>query len=1039
MTNDELMAEIARSNALRAGGDGMYYRDEGGTFRLDLEANVPPLPPEETSIWDDIGSAFGEVGSQLHEFGKGIGVGWEKGQTNILKDIPFFEGLTFSDGRPVENLSHLGEWADEQLGTQIEVGKPEGVAGMIGEGLGQFLPGYIPATKFLRMTGLFNRNNLLGRVARETVAGAIGDFGTSSDEEAEALLGMLSMIPEEYGGGVAKDLSQTLTDWMEGEDGDTDELRGRLVASIPGAVLTGPLEGLMSLAGVVWRSGKKSRQAFARGVKNWWENPQPMQGMYTGIPFPMGHNRPPADMRLEVETPEPPRTDISPEGTYSAARRAAENLPDKGSPQEMLALLKNPEKVGETVRDDELKWTGLIESRAGVASGLAHGLLDDPDRKSITRDEILAHLDSHEVQITSRDLGEEAAASEPMVWGDPEPDMDDVYIASRVDEEMSEIGRTFQDELDYPWVGVRPALEQRGWRTEELDGIEAHLLEQGELPEDVKLQNDVYDILTEQQEQSYREDPYWQTWRTDEGYQIHGGEMGYTVTDPEGGGVTGINTTVGDLDEAMRLADEDRTGVIGGEAQDLYESETLRMGSFEDYKVMTINLADEKQSPIITSSADFGKFDAGHFRDEHQLMHVRFNTRKFDGEDYVFIEEFQSDPGRGSALRAQRGGAATDLPFIGDTKKYVGLAIRRMLTYAAKNDFAGIAWTTGKQQAERYNLAKYIDRIELSPGGNLRAYDKHGNEQIVQTGVDDARLDELLGKEVADRLRAVEPNPPLDNAGIARLQDLNRKAGDMERNLTPEEYAEYLDLKTRFTTPPGKVLENVDLETGGEFHKRLYDKTVANELRAAIKTLKLGKGKAKITQGNVEQFGTTLGAQGPRILRDRAERLRAISTEEEDFVRVANEEIAAALDMIADAGPDANLDELLSKLDPGGARGLRGMVEANIPEYTSPAKRAEGIVHTFAIDAATRDKILKKGLPLFPAIAAAVVGAESGESLAGERPGLEITADQPMSIGEGSFDPENLPPGYVLKDGKAVRAPRSRTRRPAKRRNNGAS
>jgi hypothetical protein len=754
-------------------------------------------------------------------------------------------------------------------------------------------------------------------------------------------------------------------------------------------------------------------------------------------------------MRLEVETPEPPRTDISPEGTYSAARRAAENLPDKGSPQEMLALLKNPQKVGENVKDDELKWTGLDQLLRG-----------DARLGSITRDEILAHLDSHEVQITSRDLGavsEDRPEFEGLNWSDPEPDMDPDYISSRVDDAISEIERmTTDNELNFhPWQGVRDGLKEGGFTPEEIDELETFILEHNRLPTvgagEPRGGNDIYDILTKQEEESYRADPYWQTWRTDEGYEISGADGSYTVHGPQGERVA---WDVLDLDEAMRLADEDREEGIGGAAQELYESETLPRGSFEDYKVMTINLADVDQSPVITSSADFGKFDAGHFRDKHQLMHIRFNTRDIDGKKTLFIEEFQSDPGRGSALRVKRGAPATDLPFIGDTKKYVGLAIRRMLTYAAKTGFDQISWTTGKQQADRYNLAKHIDRIELSPGGNLRAYDKNGREQIIQTGVDDARLDELLGKEVADRLRAAEPNPPLDNAGIARLQDLNRKADDknmlrppeqrthsgdndlkMERNLTPEEYAEYLDLKTRFTTPPGRILENVDLETGGEFHKRLYDKTVANELRAAIKTLKMGKKKAKITQGNVEHFATTLGAQGPRTLRARAERLRANPQSLEGVQLHLPSRIADALDMIADLAelrPDANLDDLLRenpltsletarvqelKAKAGDAEAARppeqrtrdaadlmwrnlspeehaeylqlrlrdslleipGMVEANIPEYTSPAKRAEGIVHTFAIDAATRDKILKKGLPLFPAIAAGVVAGEADE------------------------------------------------------------
>ena len=41
--------------------------------------------------------------------------------------------------------------------------------------------------------------------------------------------------------------------------------------------------------------------------------------------------------------------------------------------------------------------------------------------------------------------------------------------------------------------------------------------------------------------------------------------------------------------------------------------------------------------------------------------------------------------------------------------------MKRMIRYAAENGFDKLAWTTGEQQAERYDLSKQVDKIYYSP------------------------------------------------------------------------------------------------------------------------------------------------------------------------------------------------------------------------------------------------------------------------------------------------------------------------------------
>ena len=58
--------------------------------------------------------------------------------------------------------------------------------------------------------------------------------------------------------------------------------------------------------------------------------------------------------------------------------------------------------------------------------------------------------------------------------------------------------------------------------------------------------------------------------------------------------------------------------------------------------------------------------------------------------------------------------APPDAPF---EKNWQELAMKRMLRYAAENGYDKIAWTTGRQQAERYNIGKLISLIDVSKWG----------------------------------------------------------------------------------------------------------------------------------------------------------------------------------------------------------------------------------------------------------------------------------------------------------------------------------
>lgn len=247
-------------------------------------------------------------------------------------------------------------------------------------------------------------------------------------------------------------------------------------------------------------------------------------------------------------------------------------------------------------------------------------------------------------------------------------------------------------------------------------------------------------------------------------------------------------------------------------------------------------------------------FRSSHFDQPNILAHVRFNERTdADGKRVLFIEELQSDwaqkgrkEGFGSApvrytVRDRNGNIRGDFttreeaeayiadppitmrglidnnarvvetanimpgiptaPFVTDTKAWVALALKRMIRYAAENGFDRVAWTTGEQQADRYDLSKRIMNVAYS-GSNFKAFDHDGNEVISQTGVRPEDLPDLIGKDAAEKLMAQEPQGTL------------------------------------------RVLSGQDLKVGGEGMKAFYDKIVPQVANEVLK--KFGGGKVGI-------------------------------------------------------------------------------------------------------------------------------------------------------------------------------------------------
>lgn len=270
-------------------------------------------------------------------------------------------------------------------------------------------------------------------------------------------------------------------------------------------------------------------------------------------------------------------------------------------------------------------------------------------------------------------------------------------------------------------------------------------------------------------------------------------------------------------------------------------------------------------------AADKGDFKGPHYDEPNILAHTRFDTRLDEaGGKVLFLEEIQSDwaqQGRekgfagsldpeaetrrivgdawgrlGVVERQQLIASQTNkanngvpsAPFVTDTKAWVGLAMKRMVNYAVANDFNSIAWTTGAQQADRYDLSKQIKSLTWSTNGEttmIRARGLRGEDVIRWTGAH-TELPSVVGKDMAANID----------------QQPRRKDGTGKGEFT-----------------------GLDLKVGGEGMKAFYDGIVPQVANGLLK--RLGGTKVepiKIRYG--KQFYVQQGFTIPLAMKERIKR-----------------------------------------------------------------------------------------------------------------------------------------------------------------------
>ncbi|TLS99916.1 hypothetical protein [Aliarcobacter cibarius] len=141
-------------------------------------------------------------------------------------------------------------------------------------------------------------------------------------------------------------------------------------------------------------------------------------------------------------------------------------------------------------------------------------------------------------------------------------------------------------------------------------------------------------------------------------------------------------------------------------------------------------------------------YKSNHWDESNIVVFTRVDDRTIENKKTLFLEELQSDWHQDGRKKGY-GKRIPDAPF---KKNWSELGIKRMIQEAVENDYDKLAWTTGKQQADRYSLEKQIDTVVYNKESGILQASKDGDEVVFKKVANDEEVAGLLGKDLANRL-----------------------------------------------------------------------------------------------------------------------------------------------------------------------------------------------------------------------------------------------------------------------------------------------
>jgi hypothetical protein len=295
---------------------------------------------------------------------------------------------------------------------------------------------------------------------------------------------------------------------------------------------------------------------------------------------------------------------------------------------------------------------------------------------------------------------------------------------------------------------------------------------------------------------------------------------------------------------------------------------------FKDY---TLPAGENYREVLIQYPNVKGKdFESSHFDQPNILAHMRVNDRTIDGKKTLFVEEIQSDWHQAGRKKGYQESLLTDaerkrwdelkakdsknqitdadrpelqalaekvtaemtakqmgVPNAPFKKNWQELAMKRAIQMATEGGYDRVAFTTGKQQADRFDLSKQVDNLlyEKNPNGTYRlSAQVQGQGKMFGDAIPESDLADFVGKEVAEKIAK----------GAGNKTEV-QGAYDPQSMTSSKKYM--------------TELSGVDLQVGGEGMKGFYDKILPDFINKYGKKNNLKVGQTNLPTNNMQYVG----------------------------------------------------------------------------------------------------------------------------------------------------------------------------------------
>ena len=516
---------------------------------------------------------------------------------------------------------------------------------------------------------------------------------------------------------------------------------------------------------------------------------------------------------------------LDPLGFYSAASKAVDNIAqEKGTGQQFLAQIEKTPGV----KKEELLWTGLDEFLAG--------------KKSVTKAEVQEYLNANRVEVKEVTLNEGARPYRYVTADEWQGAINDAERVGNFDEaeritaawENFELGggankpkfakytlpggenyrevlltlptnKARADNVDDAfnmWMADAKAGKRGQYTAEELASI---------------TKDDVLDILKEDYLTPSTKGEF-RSQHFDQPNILAHMRLNDRV-DADGKKVLFVEEVQSDWHQAGRKQGYEPENALK-QKQELKAIQTERF-KLQEEKMKLEELAD----PYVAQGQDA----PAEIVDKWSAVSNRIND----------LQSAEDRLGRS----AKKG--VPDAPFKGNWHE---LAMKRAIQLASEGGYDRIAFTTGKTQAERYDLSKEISEVSLS-GTNLVAYDKQGIAVIMQTGVTKDNLADYIGKDAAQKLLDQEPQGTLRTISGLDLAVGGEGMKGFYDTILPKylnKYGKKWDAKTGMTkirlatdaqdAADSKLLKDLGMDEGGQAAASVHYMDITPKMRESVLT-----------------------------------------------------------------------------------------------------------------------------------------------------------------------------------------------------------